>query len=490
LHYNSGGGKFTLRIFEIILYVLLIVTAVRIFFHLPKPWRRTDLLLGAALIAAAFLHGSLEGARWQMIPIYGLVGLVLLIVLPAVLRSSYRGKAVEPQSQTGVWKTLALKTVFLVLVVSSSLLPILLPVPLLPAPRGPHEVGTEIFFWMDESRLDPYDGQVRRLMVQAWYPAEGVQGAERAPYFENLDIAAPIIAGQFGLPSFLLNHMNLVKSYSLVEAPVFTQDGPYPVLLFSHGWTGIRGQNTYQMEELASQGYVIFAADHTYGAAVVVFPGGEVVLNYSEALPEGVTQQEYDRAARVLGQAFVGDLVFLLDQAERLQNGEIPSRFKGHLDVEQVGALGHSTGGGAAIEFCYLDERCRASLAMDAWMIPYDREIAEQGLDKPLLLLQSEGWTARRNPPLVEGLFENMDSPAYRVTIRGTQHYDFADLTLVSPLATMAGFKGPLPTYRVMDIVRSYSTAFFDRALEEGEAYNLDDLSEEIVEVEVEAIRR
>jgi hypothetical protein len=99
---------------------------------------------------------------------------------------------------------------------------------------------------------------------------------------------------------------------------------------------------------------------------------------------------------------------------------------------------------------------------MDAWLIPYDREIPVEGLAVPFLFMESENWQSRRNQPLAEALFANMDAEAYRVTIGGTSHYDFADFPLISPAAHLMGFKGPLPTQRVMRIIRAYSVAFFD----------------------------
>ena len=41
---------------------------------------------------------------------------------------------------------------------------------------------------------------------------------------------------------------------------------------FSHGWNGFAAQNSAQMVELASHGYVVAALQHTYGAMVTVFP--------------------------------------------------------------------------------------------------------------------------------------------------------------------------------------------------------------------------
>jgi dienelactone hydrolase len=462
------------RIFEWVLFVFILAAGLRMFIPLPRSWRQANFILLAGLGGALLLHLLLEGSRWQMIPLYVLAGIGLLYLMGVI----------SGRARPGAGRTLPalLKAIFIILTLLFSLPPLLLPVPRLPQPTGPYPVGTTSYEWVDEGRVDPYSGGPRRLTVQAWYPAEVGAVGVRAPYFAHLDLAGPVIAREFNLPTLLFNHFELVKTHSLEDAAIGGEAERFPVLLFSHGWTGIRGQSTFLMQELASQGYVVLSPDHTHGAALAVFSDGQVVLNYAEALPSGVSQEEYDRSARLLGQTWAGDLAFLLDQAERMDRGEVPSLFQNRLDLDNVGALGHSTGGGAAVEFCYTDSRCKAGLPMDAWMIPYDRAIPAAGLQQPFLFIFSESWSVPRNPALVAEMFENAHSPSYRVMILGTSHYDFADLPMISPAAHLLGFKGPLPTRVVMEIVNRYAVAFFERALQQPDSYRLDDLNEALAE--------
>ena len=77
----------------------------------------------------------------------------------------------------------------------------------------------------------------------------------------------------------------------------------WPVLVFSHGWDGMRYQNTVQMEALASNGYVVFAPEHAYGAVISVYPDGTKTYNKPGALPKGVSDEEYQQAAIYLVKA-------------------------------------------------------------------------------------------------------------------------------------------------------------------------------------------
>ena len=93
------------------------------------------------------------------------------------------------------------------------------------------------------------------------------------------------------------------------------------MLIFSHGWGGFRAQNTYQMQELASHGYVVVGMEHTYGAVVTVFPDGQVAPNNPAALPDGVPDAEYEAAAgRVVAQ-WIGDMAFALGTLEDSESG-------------------------------------------------------------------------------------------------------------------------------------------------------------------------
>ncbi|MCJ7623236.1 MAG: dienelactone hydrolase family protein, partial [Anaerolineaceae bacterium] len=368
--------------------------------------------------------------------------------------------------------------------------PVLMPVPRLPEPTGDHPVGTTSFYWVDEDRdeiyVEPDDGGNRRMMVQVWYPAEVEANAETAPYLAGLTLAGETIARKLGGAPFLFSHLDLVHTNSYLDIPLSAVQSSYPVLVFSHGWTGYRAQNTYQMEELASHGYIVFAPDHTYGALVTVFPDQDVILTNFNALPSGVSDEEYNRAARILGETWAGDIHFVLDQITLLNSGGINSQFTGHLDMELVGILGHSTGGGAAVETCWSDERCQAGLAMDAWLEPYAREMNAEGLKIPFMFMESETWNQKEddeNPQLFDLLFKTSQADVYLLDIAGTRHYDFADIPLLTPLASMIGFKGPIDGRRVLQINNAYSLAFFDLYLKNKSDVLLTGASDEYPEV-------
>jgi hypothetical protein len=340
---------------------------------------------------------------------------------------------------------------------------------------------------VDENRIETLTDEPvgnRKIMVQVWYPAEIDDHSELAPYMEQMDVTGPVLASQFDLPDFLFNHIALAKTNSYRNVHLSSNESSYPVLIFSHGWTGVRTQNTYQAEELASHGYIVIAPDHTYGAGIVVFSNGDAILNNPDLIPDHADgEEEYDRIVRVLGQAWVSDLRFVLDKAELLNSGAIPSIFTGKLDLTRVGFFGHSTGAGAVIEACYLDNRCKAGVTEDAWMIPFSREMLSTGLEQPFFFMQSEDWSGERNILMFDTLFTNLHSPiSAKLSINGTKHYDFTDIPMLTPLAPLIGLKGPINAQRGLSIINAYTLAFFDQTLKEIPSPLLDGQSEDYPE--------
>ena len=450
-----------MRIFEIIIIALLFFSIVLRASRLDKAnWLN---MLPLVNILAIVYHFLFEGWRWQMIPLY-----VMAFVLA---RLAFR-RIQHPHQRSRSWQTLLS---LLGLLICSALL-WALPVPTLPVPPGPYPVGTQSFYWVDETRLEVYSpdadkvyasnpSEARRVMVQVWYPAVPDSGDGLAPYLPDGKLDARALATSFGFPAFFLDHFALAKTNSLFNARLATCFDQWPVLVFSHGWDGMRYQNSTQMEALASQGFIVFAPEHAYGAVISVYPDGSFIKNKPGALPKDVSDQEYQQAALILGDSWVGDLRFTLDQMEQLQDGSIPSIFKGHLDLANAGLFGHSTGGGAILQTCALDERCQAAFGMDPWLVPYNRELPEQGISQPVMIMFSEGWQSKPNLPLVESFWQASPVGTMRATLLGATHYDFSDLPLFSPVAALLGLKGPIKTEREIRLLNEFLYAFFETNL-------------------------
>ncbi len=451
-----------MRPLEILIPVLL---AVHLLYPLTGRRRPTAIgLLPALALFVIAVHATIEGTRWQMVPLYGFAVVTLLTSL-SPLRThelTIRPLRVILSLSPSILLSASLLAV-------STALPILLPVPSIPAPGGPYEVGTRIYELTDESRREIYSGEdeARRFQIQVWYPSEADSSNERAPWMPNAKVFAPAIATYIDMPSFFLDHLALVKMPAYKEAKVASSDGGFPVILFSHGWNGFNAQNTGQTLQLASHGYVVVGVQHTYGAVVTVFEDGTIAHNNPSALPSGAPDEEYDIAAHKLAGQWAGDMGFALDFLQ-LQNDAPTSPFFNSLDLSRVGIYGHSTGGGAAIQFCGTDARCKALLGQDPFMRPVSYEVLKNGVMQPSFFMFSQVWAddaESLNNQLFNSFHSKLTEPLGAIAIEGTAHYDFSDLPLLSPLTPYLGLKGPINGTRVTAIINDYLLSFFDVTL-------------------------
>ena len=134
------------------------------------------------VLIITFIHLYIEGYRWQMIPLYILTSLLVISSLMKITNQ------VD-------WRALA-STLTVILLLLSTALPILLPVPKIPTPSGPFPIGTVIYEFTDTTRQELYSGkdEARRFMIQAWYPANIKTTDGRASWMSNAKIYAPAMA--------------------------------------------------------------------------------------------------------------------------------------------------------------------------------------------------------------------------------------------------------------------------------------------------------
>ncbi|RMG94468.1 MAG: hypothetical protein D6706_13755 [Chloroflexi bacterium] len=444
-----------MRIFEFVLLVCDLLLLLALVFGGRWKWVWGS-LMGATAVSA-FVHLAFEGYRWQMIPAYGLTAVLLLLSL-------YRWRKSTLPNKSHLWRGISVVLGLIALVVSSAL-PWLLPVPRLPEPTGPYRIGTAVFHLVDPNRPEPYTDEPednREIMVQVWYPAENSANGTTVPYLDRLELAGPAIARNLDLPAFFLDHIGLARTHAILNAPPTDSGAPYPVIIFSHGLTGFRSQNTGMIEELVSQGYVVAAIDHTYGNAITVFPDNRVVLY--DACRLFTDCQSNPREGHALVQQWAGDISFLLDEMEKWNN-EPDHLLNGRLDLAHVGVFGHSTGGGATLEVCWQDSRCTAGLVLDGWTLPVSTEILKSPPSQPFMFLNTPRWLGPDNKARGQKIYAALPNETWLIAIEGTEHFDFSDLPLLSPLTHQLGLSGTIDGNRIVEILDAYAVAFFNQYL-------------------------
>lgn len=424
------------------------------------------LIGGGISIIFLLAHGIIEGIRWQMIPMY----LMTLFFIVIVLRRHYfkpkeRKKLMPSARRLRIVMMMTLAVLYSAVAVS---LPIMLPVFTFERPAGPYKIGTITYDWKDihrEETLTPEPGDKRELMVQIWYPADSDAKGNMAPYISDSDVFAEGYSKILNLPKFLFTNFGYVKTHAIKNAEISNQESTYPVLLFSHGFSGHKNQNTFQIEQLVSQGYIVVGIDHTYSSTTSVFSDGRIA-NYVPQKTESIVY--LDKA----NEGWVEDAKFVLDQVELLAQNDPENRFVGRMDMENVGMFGHSFGGATSTQMLMTDSRIKAALNMDGVLYGKLR-VPPDGLKKPFMMMSADD--SIREAKETDGKefieFVNETLPRYEyVTVGGNywmkikdmKHMGFSDLYLFSPLYERMEGVDIQKAYR---LINDYSLDFFNHYL-------------------------
>ena len=335
----------------------------------------------------------------------------------------------------------------------------LIPLKDLPSPNGQYDIGTQIFTWIDENREETFTEEAndkRKLSIQVWYPAE-VSGKNYYPYLDNANKRIPPIAKRIEVPALILSGVKNVKTHSELNAkPII---GEFPLILFSHGLGGMKVQNTIQVEELVSNGYIVVASDHTYDANITIFQDGSIAefrAGYDESISY-TEQQFYDfRIPQINIRA--ADMSFVLNKIEDLQRlGGLWS----NIDMSSVGIFGHSFGGGTAVVSSYNDKRIDACIALDGWIKPVPSLILENGIDVPFMFIGQEKWTDDVNYLKLDQLIENSSEENYKILIQNTMHFDYTDSPYFSDLSKRVGISGSMEADDIVDTLNFHINTFF-----------------------------
>jgi dienelactone hydrolase len=315
-----------------------------------------------------------------------------------------------------------------------------LPTPL-PKPTGPYVTGTTSLLLTDSSRTHRYSGATNSsFMVTLWFPAQSMPGTLPATYLESK--LAPGLAGLYGVSQSVLSNF---YCHSFKGVAVATNHAPYPVVIYSHGFRVDRRDNTAKCEELASHGYVVVAIDHA-DCLVTAFPDGRLL---------NTTISDFSAA---LFTNNVLDVRFVLDTLTRMNQGD--PVFRGTLDLQHVGTMGWSFGGGVAAEACRTDGRVLGTVLLDAYLQNADNVI-RLGLQKPFLSMYSAGGGGTQAP------FYMATRDAYWMQIQGTKHQHFADWLAWINSPTTAGRQAAVAMNACM-------LSFFDKYLKGQDDHLLD----------------
>jgi len=392
-----------------------------------KNWIRIIVFIAFVLLTVSPL--IVWSFRWVMLGIL----LFLLAVKGAI--ALIRNKTTTQKYKTSkvVWKSVIMLFIFVFALAPA----VVFPQHKSPKVTGEYRVSTAGFTYIDKNRIEEFTdtGDNRFVNVEFWYP-------------EN--------AG-----------------------------GKYPLLVFSHGASGIKASNTSTFTELASHGYVVVSIDHPYHSFYTKSADGKVAIinndynqEVSNANKTGVyTNEKVDELIQKWMKLRTDDMNFVIDTiVKNAKNDNNPIYQK--IDTEKIGVFGHSMGGAASVWLGRERDDIRAVVNIDAPFfsdLVYKKELNDfvarsEAFTTPLLNIYSDDvWgqldsnsTYVANKPTNENFKD-----AYTVHFKGAKHLSLTDLPLFSPiLATMLqGGKAKIDNYYCIETANELILEFFDNTL-------------------------
>ncbi len=443
--------------YEFGLLALIVVGAAAVLLIQPKTWMRW--VYCAAVTVVLWKHFNVEGVHWQVFPLYLALGL-LVVVQFAMLHEGEDA----PVVRASAW-------IAFVCCATSLALGWVLPMYDLPKPTGPYAVGVYSGSMHDLTRgpdavSHPTRESFREVIVQFWYPAEPKTGIGLGRYANVSELK-----GRF-------SYKSAIRTNALLEGKPVTSEA-FPVLLFNPRWGGSRVQNTFLAEDLASHGYIVVALDHPYNGALVDTDHGLIESDRLDAISAGKapTAQALEAAWASELAIWVRDSRFVLNQLALMGAEGSGTGFPWgtpRMDLTRVGAFGHSFGGAASIALLGAvpdrAPRVECAVNLDGWTL---NGIAAR-TTQPVLLVYETSAETRRPALDVDSQVDSDDNAAIdgslqtygglRAYVAGTQHLDFTDQTLVSPLQRLTS-TGPIRGERIRQITRSLVLGFFDEHL-------------------------
>ncbi|OBY81536.1 Platelet-activating factor acetylhydrolase plasma/intracellular isoform II [Paenibacillus sp. KS1] len=458
-----------MRLFEILVVLSCLALLLDLLF-IKRSAQKTGLglCIGSSVIFAVQL--LVEGYRWQLLLVYMMTALFLLIVL-------FRHSRKMVNIKLGKLPKYSLSSIIVILLVVSTSLSVYLPVFHLPKLDGPEKVGTQTFHFTDQNRdevLTEDQSDKRELMVQVWYPTENKNNNKSEALFpkdkEMFKKYIQTYSNSLNLPDFVFDYWKYSRTNSYENVEILPSTSPYPLVLLSHGMGTSRVLHASQAENLASHGFIVVTIDHTYSTFATIFPDGRVT-DYK-------TKMKTTDERRKIGDIWTQDVEFVINQIEKLNSGAIESQFKGKIDLNNIGAMGHSFGGATAFNATYLDHRIKAGINMDGSLYEVkNRDV----INKPFMFIRSgsfKDWLVdfKKDKNLDNEINKQLSDELHiiknvinqggsAIYVEGTEHFNFTDLQFYSPLIKLTGITGNMDGKRGSWIVNQYVLDFFNKHL-------------------------
>lgn len=243
--------------------------------------------------------------------------------------------------------------------------------------------------------------------------------------------------------------------------------GPYPLLVYSHGYGAGAYTGIYLAEHCASHGFIVAAPDHTDEFAVMRIRGGgdrDMREYFKSAVELGRSGKDFDREAYAYRPQ---DISLVIDEMLRLNKTE--SLLQGIIDEEAIGGIGHSLGGYTMLMVGGIDEkhhdpRISVLVLLSAGVFMFENE-EYHSITVPVMFMYGEKEGSQARVDFVndkaadtERAYENCRPPKVLLVIKGGNHFSFGQTVFQETWPGVGEKEGQ----NQADVICRYGLAFFE----------------------------
>ena len=192
--------------------------------------------------------------------------------------------------------------------------------------KGPYSVGT--------TTLD-LDGR----KIEVWYPADAIPSGAQQVIFEIRDLLPD------NLKSVVPDDLNPKYPTDAYRDIAASQKGPFPLVLFAHGFSAYPTEYQYLLVHLASWGMVVAGPDFNERGLLAALSGSTTTTDETAVMlsTRDLLQSENEKAGGLLD---------------------------GKVDTTDVGTIGHSAGVSSAVGAAAKDSSIKTFIAMSGGRAP------------------------------------------------------------------------------------------------------------------------
>jgi predicted dienelactone hydrolase len=326
---------------------------------------------------------------------------------------------------------------------------------------GPYKVGVQTITITDAARNRP-------LTVDVWFPlTAGVEGA---------------------LHEYTLVPGSFYRSPAAISATPTDAagDGPFPLVVYSHGSGGIRYVASYYTEMIASHGYIVVAPDHTGNTATDRIAGSGTEFDVTA----------FNRP---------NDVKVVIDAMVDPANAEAGA-FAALVDPERIAVTGHSFGGFTSLAVASGYTNSLGTFAADPRVdaiIPLapasgtgdgrllsDADLAAIKIPT-MLIVGTDDKTTPVDPNITRAWAHFSSSTLYRIELVAAEHQSFTDIcdyqeflpslpdvlpiiiATIEPLAVEGCSPDDMPIDRAKDLTNTFAIQFLESVFRDGPALDI-----------------